>query len=113
MVQLASQHKEVRKIDKDMVKAAVENRVKAALEKRRKLQGDGSREHISASFTMRLGMDITKGQVEVFMWEEPDCVEEGELEPYDDADRGYRSPKSNSRKRKASSPQKTRWRKAT
>lgn len=36
--------------------------------------------------------------------EELDYVEEGELEPYDDADRGYRSPKSNSRKRKASSP---------
>ncbi|KAL3357659.1 hypothetical protein AABB24_018063 [Solanum stoloniferum] len=36
--------------------------------------------------------------------EELDYVEEGELEPYDDADKGYRSPKSNSRKRKASSP---------
>ncbi|KAJ8534329.1 hypothetical protein K7X08_007653 [Anisodus acutangulus] len=36
--------------------------------------------------------------------EDFDYVEEGELEPYDDADRGHRSPKSNNRKRKASSP---------
>ncbi|XP_009616698.1 cyclin-T1-3-like isoform X1 [Nicotiana tomentosiformis] len=36
--------------------------------------------------------------------EDYDYVEEGELEPYDDADKVYRSPKLNSRKRKASSP---------
>lgn len=123
----------IKKIDKD--------KVKAALEKRRKARGDVARRtdfmddddlierELEDGIELAAESEKTKYDRK-HNWSRPsnqpdhehedgqyqgskgqssrsqdfDHVEEGEVGTFDDADRGYRSPKSSSRKRKAGSP---------
>ncbi|KAK4485773.1 hypothetical protein RD792_008419 [Penstemon davidsonii] len=106
-----------KKLDKEKLKAAFERRkargditrkidpmdelereledIEVPSEKREKKQSWSKPSHENNS-------QHVKGQSSI--GDDLDTVEEGELAPFDDADRGYQSPRSNTRKRKPGSP---------
>ncbi|KAG8387356.1 hypothetical protein BUALT_Bualt02G0012900 [Buddleja alternifolia] len=97
----------MKKLDKEKLKAAFEKR-KARGEITRKMDPEDELERELEDVEVPGESEKIKGQRKHSLVtpenENQDTVEEGELEPLDDADMAYRSPKSSIHKRKAGSP---------